>query len=60
MVSQDHKWMFRSLKPMPPLLQGELDGEKFSVADVVIYLRLVEFPGEESTWMEFPGIPLLL
>ncbi len=36
MIGENCEWVLGSLKPVSPLLEGELDGQKFSVADVVI------------------------
>ncbi len=59
-VGEHEERLCRSLQPVPPFFEGQLDSKKFSIADVVILLRRAEFPGEESTWMEFGRRPLLL
>lgn len=60
MVSENQKGVFGSLQLMPPFFQGQLNGQQLTVADVIIYLRRVELPGEEGAWVEATGITLLL
>lgn len=59
-VSKYQKLMSCSLQPMPPHLKCQLDGQNFSVADIIIHLCRVELAGEEGTWMEPAGVSLLL
>ncbi|KAI3363584.1 hypothetical protein L3Q82_001178 [Scortum barcoo] len=40
------------LQPMAPLLQGQLDGQEFSVTNVIISFSWQESPGEESAGMQ--------
>lgn len=51
MVSNDLKAMVCSLQPTSLLLEGELDGEELSIADVVILLHQGQLFGVEGTWM---------
>ena len=48
MVRPDQDGVLGPLQPVPPLLQGRVDGEEFSVAPVVVLLGWGELSGEEG------------
>uniref|UniRef100_A0AAX7UIV8 Neuronal vesicle trafficking associated 2 n=1 Tax=Astatotilapia calliptera TaxID=8154 RepID=A0AAX7UIV8_ASTCA len=52
MVRPNHNGVFTSLQPVPPFLQGQLDGEELPIAHVVILFRLGQPSREVGTWMQ--------
>ena len=52
MAGPNQKWMFHSFQPVPPLLQLQLDHQKFPVTYIVVSLSGVETIGQEGTGME--------
>jgi len=51
-IGPDYEGEHRSLQPVPPLLQGQLDRQQFTVANVIIPLRRGQSMGEKGTRME--------
>ncbi|MCI4376333.1 hypothetical protein PGIGA_G00187250 [Pangasianodon gigas] len=51
-VSEDKEGMLSPLQPVPPLFQCHLDGQQFTVPDVVVLLRWGEFFGKKGIWVE--------
>ncbi len=60
MIRKNGEWVFGSLKPVSPLLEGQLNSYEFPVANVIVTFRRAEFSVEEGAWMESRWIPLLL
>ena len=48
MVRPDEDGMLGPLQPVPPLLKGRVDGQKFLVPHVIITLRRNEASGQEG------------
>lgn len=61
MISEHCKRVLSSFQPMPPLFQGQFNGEKFSVADIVVAFLRAEFPREvmheKAHGWNFSGFP---
>lgn len=60
MVCDDFEVMVISLQPVSPLLKGEFDCQKLTIANIVVVLHLGQLFGVEDTWMEVWRITLPL
>ncbi|MEQ2299226.1 hypothetical protein AMECASPLE_013143 [Ameca splendens] len=60
MIGPNQHRQLRPLQPMPPLLQGEFNGQQFLVPNIIILLCRPQATGEKGTGMKLAVLALTL